>query len=354
MAASSEITLEFKPRQRFDLIDVNALLRVQGVDVLERFPRALYCSYHTTAGYLEPHVCSALRHSPTSIERFVRAYKTLYPERAGYRHDNLAERHELTEAQKVDEPLNGDSHLTFFGAGLLNCVTYDARPQEAAFFVDLDGLNGTRPRTRRTTVIGFDREVMAARMRMPLPASEHAIASFNLRDPRLGFFEELQHHVDRLGVAKGRIDLRLLPDDRHAGLTVNEFETLLMTHDLAEVLRNPFRFMARSGWHALRDLGNVPTKLRGYAKYDLVVFVNRVLDALGLRGTAAEHLLDRSIGGAAARYLHTKRSISLPISDHDRDGHGEIVQGTYQSPILVQWRPTPQTRLLDVRLVSFE
>ena len=44
--------------------------------------------------------------------------------------------------------------------------------------------------------------------------------------------------VDRHGISHGRIDLSLLPEERHAGLTVNEYETLLMRHDLREVLEN--------------------------------------------------------------------------------------------------------------------
>ena len=49
--------------------------------------------------------------------------------------------------------------------------------------------------------------------------------------------------------SNGRIDISLAPNEHHAGLTVNEYETLLMKHDLAEVLRNPLRFMAEKGKH---------------------------------------------------------------------------------------------------------
>jgi hypothetical protein len=36
-------------------------------------------------------------------------------------------------------------------------------------------------------------------------------------------------------------------------LTINEFETLLMKHDLAAVLRDPLRFMAKEYRHLLAN-----------------------------------------------------------------------------------------------------
>lgn len=355
MAISREFTLEVSPRQRFDLTDVNALLREQHGDVLSRFPRALYASYHTTAGYFEQQVCSTLQHSADSLSHLVRRYQMLYPEGAGYRHDQMELRDELTEAQKEHEPLNGDSHLTFIGSGLLNCVTYDVHPDRPAYLVDLDGVYRSRRRTRKTTVVGYHHERLAGRTRLRVPVTASQIDAFNLRDERLGLFAELNAHVRRLGITKGRVDLHLPDEEQHAALTVNEYETLLMRHDLAEVLRNPFRFMARQGLHALRDPLSVPSKTLNYAKYDFVLVVNRLMHKLGLRGTTIERGVDRLIGHAAARRLRMKRDVSLPISDHDRDGVGTIVQGTYQSPILVQWRrPLRDVRALDVRFVAFD
>ena len=48
-----------------------------------------------------------------------------------------------------------------------------------------------------------------------------------------------------------------------------------------------------------------------------------------------------------------KRAVSFPISDHDADGAGEVVQGTYQSPVLLQWGRHRPGRTLDVRIVAF-
>ncbi len=355
MALSPEFTLEVSPRQRFDIIDVNSLLREHYGDVLSRYSRAQYASYHTTAGYLEEHVCHSLNHSAESLRRLISTYRTLYPEGAGYRHDQMELRDELSEAQKEHEPLNGDSHLAFIGSGLLNCVTYGVQPGLPAYLVDLDGVFHTRRRTRRTTVIGFQQERLVARTRLRVPVAPVQIDSFNLRDEKLGIISELEARVQALGLTKGRVDLSLPDEEQHAALTVNEYETLLMRYDLAQVLRNPFRFMARQGYHALRDPLSVPSKALNYAKYDFVLVVNRLLDALRLRGTPIEHGVDRLIGHAAARRLHMKRRVSLPVSDHDHDGVGTIVQGTYQSPILVQWRrPLRDVRVLDVRFVAFD
>lgn len=353
--ATSEITLALRPAQRFSITDVNHLLREEHGDFLDGFSRALYTSFHTTAGYLEQHVCRQLAHSRDGIHDFVRAYQKLYPAGAGYRHDQLEHRDELTEEQKVNEPLNGDSHLTFIGTGLLNCVTYDVKPGAPAFFVDLDGVFRSQRRTRKTTVTGYTREVVAEERTVRLPASRSRVDAFNLRDTRLGFLDELDAHIRRIGITKGRIDLRLSEGEKGAALTVNEYETLLMRHDLAEVIRNPFRFVAEQGWHVLRDPRSVPSKALNYAKYDFVLVVNRMLDRLGLRGTSVEQVADRLIGGAAARRLHMKRAVSLPISDNATPGIGRVLHGTYQSPILIQWKGAArEARSLDVRFVAFE
>ena len=66
-----------------------------------------------------------------------------------------------------------------------------------------------------------------------------------------------------------------------------------------------------------------------------------------------ESVLSRAIAMPASRFLRMKRSVSLLVSD--RQGpQGKIVEGTYQSPILVQWhRGNRQARVLDVTLTRF-
>jgi hypothetical protein len=67
-----------------------------------------------------------------------------------------------------------------------------------------------------------------------------------------------------------------------------------------------------------------------------------------------ENILSRAIAMPASRFLRMKRSVSLLVSDRDHSGVGSITEGTYQSPILVQWhRGKRQARVLDVTLTKF-
>ena len=141
--------------------------------------------------------------------------------------------------------------------------------------------------------------------------------------------------------------------ERHSAITVNEFETLLMNHDLAEVLRNPLRFVAEKYRHAIANPRAVPAKTLGYAKYDFVRVLNQGLDTLGLRGSLIEKLLARTVAVPAARFFRMRRSVSLLVAERP-DGSSGIVEGQYQSPILVQWHPSErQSRRLLVTLKQF-
>ena len=191
-------------------------------------------------------------------------------------------------------------------------------------------------------------------MRLAVPVSGHAVDSVNLKNPQLGIYAAVARLVAEHGVAKGRVRLTLAPGERHAGLTVNEYETLLMRHDLSEVLRNPLRFMAEKAGHMLGNPRAIPAKTLDYAKYDLVRVFNQFVDALGLRESLVESVLSRAIAMPAARFLRMKRSVSLLVSDQQSAGAGTIVEGTYQSPILVQWHRAPRpARVLDVTLTRF-
>ena len=56
-----------------------------------------------------------------------------------------------------------------------------------------------------------------------------------------------------------------------------------------------------------------------------------------------------------ARFLRMKRSVSLLVSDRQTAGIGRPVQGTYQSPILVQWaKASAKQREVDVVLTRFK
>jgi hypothetical protein len=144
--------------------------------------------------------------------------------------------------------------------------------------------------------------------------------------------------IKKHGVEKGRIRLNLGSGEQFASLTVNEYETLLMRYDLAEVLKNPLRFAAQKARHAWNDPRAVPSKTIDYAKYDLVRAINRLVDALGLAESAIERVLAQALAVPASRFLRMKRSVDLLVSDSKTPGRPRVIEGTYQAPILVQWR----------------
>ncbi len=351
--APSEVIVEVSPKQRVDIINVRGLLSDPAAEQLDTFPRALYCSYHTTAGYLEQGLAARLD-STDGVTSYLNVFQTMFPQGAGYEHDKMHLRAELSEEQRRIEPRNADSHLAFIGAGLRNCVTYVNRPQQPVYFVDLDGVNEGQPRRRLTSVLGFHQEEVVAQTCLVIPVSAHPVDSVNLKDPRLGIYEQLQELVARHDVAKGRIHLTLSSGERHAGLTVNEYETLLMRHDLMEVLRDPLRYVAEKGRNMLAAPRAIPNRTIEYAKYDMVRVFNELFDTFRMNETLVEKILARLIALPAARFLRMKRSVSLLVSDRERDGRGAVVQGCYQSPILVQWHKADgQQRTVDITLTRF-
>jgi hypothetical protein len=347
------LTVELTPRSRYDVFDVDRCISAEhGDDVLGPYPRALYCSYHTTAGYLEQSLAARLQHNRQYLDPFMRLFQNLFPPEADYRHDQLHLRTELSDEEKAREPRNADSHLAFIGAGLQSCATYVRRRPVPVYFIDLDGVTPEGSRRRRTTVLAYQREEVVAKLTLPLGMPPHPVSSLNLRDPRLGYLGQLSEWVTSHGVEHGRLDLALAPEERHVGLTVNEYETLLMQHDLTVVLRDPLRFMAAKGRNMLRDPWAIPGKTLSYAKYDLVKVFNEAMDHLGIGESALERWLSRFLALPASRFLRLKRSVSLLVSAASRTG--PVVFGTYQSPILIQWRrPEGQQRTLRATLVRF-
>ncbi len=350
-----EITLALVPQARLDVIDVAQRIAQEFGDLLSQYRKALYCSYHTTAGYLEQSLCARLQHRREHVAPFIRAFQELFPPGANYRHDQLQFRTELSEEERRREPRNADSHLTFIGSGLRNCVTYVNRPGTPVYFIDLDGIHEKGRRTRRTTALAFNEEEVIQRGQIAIPMSRHPIDSVNLKDPRNGFMDQLTALVEQSGIDKGRIDIALAPHERHVGLTVNEYETLLMRHDLAEVLRDPLRVMAIHSKHMLIEPMAIPSRTLDHAKFDFVHIFNELMDAFRVSESVVERILASFIRVPAARFLRMKRSISLFASDREGSGKSQIVQGTYQSPILVQWRRADcQVRRLDVTISRFK
>ncbi len=336
MSTPSEFTLELRPARRCDAVDVGSRLRAQIGDALAAYRRAIYCSHHTTAGFLDRRVGARLRHRRDLFD-FIAAFQHIFPANGDYEHDKLDKRLELSEAQRRVEPKNADSHLTFMSSGLSNCVTCDTADPTPVYLVDLDGVWEHGTRRRKTSVIAYRDEVAEASLDLDVGVSGHPVDSINLFAPELGLLDQLSEFVLDNGIGKGRLDLTLDEHEESAGLTVNEYETLLMQHDLREVLRDPLRFMREKGRNILRDPRAVPHKTLNYAQYDLVHLFNELMDVLGGSESVLEELVARLIGLPASRLLGVKRSISLLVSDSG-NGDGRIVKGTYQSPILVQWR----------------
>jgi thiamine phosphate synthase YjbQ (UPF0047 family) len=347
-----DLTLELAPRARFDVVDLRTLLAADHRDALQSYPSCLYWSAHTTAGFLDRSLAARL--GPARVPTYVAALRQIFPEGAGYQHDRMERRADLDPAQRAVEPRNADSHLAFIAGGLRPCVIQPNRPDEPVCFVDLDGVNEGRPRRRQTRVIGFSREAVVGRMRIQVPVSAHPIDSVNLKDPRLGLGRRLEEFVARLGGGAGRLHLALDSAERHAALTVNEFETLLMRYDLDAVLRDPLRFVAEQYRLARANPRAVPGKALGFAQYDLVRVLNSGLETLGLQGSIVERVLARTLAFPAARFFRIRRSVDLLVAERE-DGRPGLVEGRYQSPILVQWQRAPrQARTLEVTLTRLE
>ncbi|HEX2442252.1 MAG TPA: hypothetical protein VHT71_28325 [Methylomirabilota bacterium] len=351
MSAPVDLTLELAPSARFDVVELRARLPAEYREALAPYPSCLYWSAHTTAGFLERSLIARL--GAERVSTYVDTLRRIFPEGAGYAHDRLERRVDLDAAQRAVEPRNADSHLAFIAGGLRPCVIHPNRPDETVYFVDLDGVNEGRPRRRQTRVIGFRNEEVVAQTRLEVPVS-HRIESVNLKDPRLGLYEHLAAFVAAAGVGIGRLHLALDPGERHAALTVNEYETLLMKHDLAAVLREPLRFMAAQYRGLLANPRAVPGKALGYATYDLVRVLNSGLDTLGLHDSVVEKVLASTLAVPAARFFRIRRSAHLLVGERADGRHG-FVEGTYQSPILVQWQKSPRaTRVLHATLTRLD
>jgi thiamine phosphate synthase YjbQ (UPF0047 family) len=351
--APAEIRLNVEPTRRFDAIDITRRIAEQEGDLLLRYRKAFYCSFHTTAGYLEQPLWRRLHHQSDRLHQLFEAFRTLFPANGPYRHDQMHLRTELSAQQRQVEPHNGDSHLTFIGSGMRNCVTYLNRSDTPVYLIELDGVNAETRRRRSTAILAYDQEEVVDRSAVRVPTSRHPIESINLADPRLGLVEAVNESLARTGLEKGRVDICLGPEERDAGITVNEFETLLMQHDLVDVLRDPLRFAALKSRHILDDPLAVPRKTLGYARYDFVVVLNTLMEAFRLDESALERLVAKIMAVPARRFMRSKR-VSFMASDDSGTGAAHLLRGTYQSPILVQWQPAARhAREIQISLVRF-
>jgi thiamine phosphate synthase YjbQ (UPF0047 family) len=350
-----EIALDLEPRRRIDIVDVRAEASKRHGRVLDSFARCLYASHHTTAGYLPQSLAARLSAKPGGVESYLDVLSAVFPQKAGYRHDQMELRADVPADERDLEPVNADSHLAFIAGGLRNAAAYSQSRPGPVYFLDLDGVHNGTPRQRRTTIVGYNTDVEVARARFDVPVSDHPADAINLKAPGVGVYERVSEWIQHHGITSGRVRIELTPDQPHTGLTVNEYETLLMRHDLREVLRSPLRFAADKARHAWNDPKAVPSKALAYARYDLVRVVNGLVDALGLHSSRVESLLARTLEVSQSRFLGMRRSIDLLVSDAGSPGRPGLVEGRYQTPILVQWRPADrQTRVLEVSLYRFE
>ena len=351
-AGPTELRLTLAPQRRFEAIDVTSQVDRHAADALRRYRRALYCSLHTTAGYLEQSLSTRLHHNHDRLSQFFGSFHALFPPGAEYRHDRMELRSELTEAQKKVEPRNADSHLTFIGAGMRNCVTYNTRPNAPVYFIELDGRTDAMHRQRKTTIVAYDAERVVAQTSVSVAVSKHPIDSVNLADPRLGIIDEVNDLLGRSGLARGRVDLMIEASEPNAGLTVNEYETLLMQHDLVEVLRNPLRFAKIKAQNIFDDPLAIPSKTLSYAKYDVVRVLNSMMEALRLDQSSLERLIAKVMAVPARRFVRSRR-VSFLATIEPGYPTARIVRGTYQSPILVQWQAAAtQTRRLNISITE--
>jgi len=348
----AEIRLTLNPSRRFEAIDVNARVSAEAGDLLQRYGRTLYCSLHTTAGYLDQSLAGRMHHHHGRLAQFFDAWHALFPPDADYHHDQMQLRSELTDEQKETEPKNADSHLTFIGSGLRNCVTYRNQPLAPVYFIDLDGTNGASCRERRTTIVAYDQERVVARESFLVPVSHHPIDSVNLGDPRIGLVDRINELLAASGLEKGKVEISLRPTERNVGLTVNEYETMLMRHDLVEVLKDPLKFAAQRGRHMIDDPLAIPTKTLNYAKYDFPRLINSLMEALRWDRSVLERTMAKLMSVPASRLLRSRR-VSFLATQDEKTGRPLLVRGTYQSPILVQWQPADaQARTVEITIVG--
>jgi len=349
MTRPSKLKLTMAPQRRFEAFDVAARITEAG-DLLRRYQRVLFCSPHTTAGYLDRSLALRMHNRYDLLSQFFRAFRALFPQGAEYSHDQMDLRTELSDAQKIIEPRNGDSHLTFIGARMRNCVTLPTNPSAPVYFIDLDGATEAFRRERKTTILGFDRERTVAQMSIAVPVSKHPVDSINLADPKLGMLESVDDLLRRLGVEHARVDLIVDSAERNVGLTVNEYETLLIQNDLVDVLRDPLRFARIKTRNMIDDPLSIPAKTLSYAQYDAVRILNSMMEALGIDQSSFERLIAKMLSLPARCFFRSRRVSFLATCDEDQEA-SQLVRGPYQSPILVQWQSAEkQARNVDVTI----
>ncbi len=349
-------------------MDVVSAMESQSNGVLTPYQKLLYCSMHTTAGYLDPVMAAKLEDRRDAVEAVVQSAKRLFPSGAPYWHDRMHLRSELSDEQKLREPHNADSHLVYISMGLGSAVTYDNDPERSVFFVDLDGTCNGLHRQRRSVIVGYNTQECVHEVTVDMPMPDKPVVSVNLADLMHRSDFDLESLLVRHRVRAGTVVLMLGDDEEHVGLTVNEFEPLLIENDLAGVLDNPIHYMKKEAQGIVQDPRSLPKRAKKYLTHDLMQIINeivatvgrhtsilhRVIERLGRSTPYLERVIEYVATTSASRWMGLNRSISLLAGDLDEGGDRGLVMGTYQSPILIQWRrPQVPSRKIRVQLMRF-
>jgi thiamine phosphate synthase YjbQ (UPF0047 family) len=343
ISTPSSLELTLRPARRPEVLDLRTELRRPEVgERLAGAKRLLVASHHTTAGFLDAGLDRRVAGDERRLEAFIGALGSVFPPEAGYEHDRLHLRDELSEAEKAREPLNADAHLAFIGGGFTNCATLSAELREPVWFVDFDGVYPDREgrpihRTRKATVVGFRDEEAVTRFSVKIPVPDRP-GVVRLDDPGLGLLERLRLTAGVEGIGAGRAEVRLEGHDPAAGLTMNEFEALLMERDLTRVLHDPMGFI-RSAAHAVGSAADA---------------LGRAFEALHVTPNRLERLVRRIMAKNSPRFLRIQREVTIPLIPQEEEGPGRPLLGTYQSPLLVQRSGSSSGfRSLSVSLTRF-
>ena len=187
-----------------------------------------------------------------------------------------------------------------------------------------------------------------------------------LDDAEIGLSATVEDLIRQHAVTSGVVRISLDETESDAGLTVNEYEPLLVRNDLPGVLRNPLRYMREQAVSIIRDPFSLPTKARHYLRHDLVEIIHEirstigrnasllesVIHRLGIHVALLDSVIDRVATVPAPRWLRVGRSVALLVAENG--GAGQLVRGRYQSPILLQWhRAQSSRRKLTVAIQRF-
>ncbi len=354
-------TLHLSASSRLDMQNVSQALAKVDRDSFSSFRNIAVSSLHTTAGFLEQPLAAKLRNSPEGIGHLVRSIKRLFPEGAPYWHDRMELRNELTEEQRKSEPLNADSHLAFICLGLCNSVLYTFDPEDPIYFIDLDGESRGTFRSRKVLVTGYNDMECVHEEILSIAVPEQDRCALDLSEN----LSNLQVLANKHKIPQGLLTLELESDEKHAGITVNEFESLLVERDITDVLMNPLKYMLNNVSEFARRPLMLPRKAKKMLAYELrlairdglklagrsVSAIEYIAERLHMRLPLLEYIIDRIASPLEARWMNLGSTARFLINADSDTAHGKIMVGTYQSPILIQWRrPESDVRRVRARL----